>query len=100
MSGGYSLAVRHGLVIAVPSLAEHGLRGLHASAVAVGELSSCSSWALEHRLNSYGTQASCSSVCGIFWDQGSNMYLLHWQMDSLPLGHLGSPQQHSLSVPD
>ena len=28
---------------------------------------------------------------GIFPTQGSNPYLLHWQVDSLPLSHLGSP---------
>ena len=28
---------------------------------------------------------------GIFLTQGSNLHLLHWQTDSLPLGHLGSP---------
>ena len=27
---------------------------------------------------------------GIFPTQGSNLLLLHWQVDSLPLGHLGS----------
>ena len=30
-------------------------------------------------------------ACGIFLDQGSNLCLLHWQADSLPLGHQGSP---------
>ena len=25
---------------------------------------------------------SCSAACGIFTDQGSNPYLLHWQADS------------------
>ena len=34
---------------------------------------------------------SCSAACGIFLDQGSNPCLLHWQMDSLPLSHQGSP---------
>ena len=28
---------------------------------------------------------------GIFPNQGSNMHLLYWQQDSLPLSHLGSP---------
>ena len=28
---------------------------------------------------------------GTFPTQGSNLHLLHWQMDSLPLRHLGSP---------
>ena len=34
---------------------------------------------------------SCSIARGIFLDQGSNPYLLHWQVDSLPLSHQGSP---------
>ena len=29
--------------------------------------------------------------CGLFFDQGSNPCLLHWQTDSLPLSHQGSP---------
>ena len=49
--------------------------------------------------NSCGTQASvvvahglsCSMACGIFPDQGSNPCLLHWQADSQPLHHQGSP---------
>ena len=31
---------------------------------------------------------------GIFPTQGSNPRLLHWQVDSLPLHHLGSPDYH------
>ena len=34
---------------------------------------------------------SCSAACGIFPDQGSNPCLLHWQADSQPLRHQGSP---------
>ena len=34
---------------------------------------------------------SCSSACGIFLDQGSNRCLRHWQADSSPLSHQGSP---------
>ena len=34
---------------------------------------------------------SCSTVCGIFPDQGSNLCPLHWQADSQPLRHQGSP---------
>ena len=52
---GYSLAVVQGFLIAVYSLdAEHRLYGAKASAVAACGLSSCSSCALEHRLNSCG----------------------------------------------
>ena len=34
---------------------------------------------------------SCSVACGIFPDQGSNPCPLHWQADSQPLCHQGSP---------
>ena len=40
---------------------------------------------------------SCSEACGIFPDQGSNPCLLHWQADSQPLRHQGSPQGRFLS---
>ena len=36
---------------------------------------------------------SCSAACGIFPDQGSNPCPLHWQADSQPLRHQGSPEQ-------
>ena len=51
--------------------------------------SSCSTWALEHRLKDCGL--SCSAAYGIFPDQGSSPYLLHWQAGSLPLSHQGNP---------
>ena len=35
---------------------------------------------------------SCSSACGIFLDQGLNPCTQHWQVDSYPLCHLGSPE--------
>ena len=31
---------------------------------------------------------------GIFLSQGLNLSLLHWQVDSLPLSHQGSPQMN------
>ena len=34
---------------------------------------------------------SCSAVCGVFPDQGLNPCPLHWQADSQPLRHQGSP---------
>ena len=34
---------------------------------------------------------TCSAACGIFPDQGSNPCPLHWQADSQPLCHQGSP---------
>ena len=38
---------------------------------------------------------SCSVACGIFSDQGSNPCPLHWQADSQPLRHQGSPALHT-----
>ena len=57
-SRGYSLVVVCRLLIAVASLvAEHRLQSARASVVAAFGFSSCSSWAVEHRLSSCGTQA-------------------------------------------
>ena len=38
---------------------------------------------------------SCSAACGISPDQGSNLCPLHWQADSQPLRHQGSPRLSS-----
>ena len=54
-------------------------------------LRSCSSQALEPRLSSVACGLSCSTWCGIFLGQGSNLCPLHWQVNSLPLSHQGSP---------
>ena len=40
---------------------------------------------------------SCSAACGILPDQGSNLCPLHWQADSQPLRHLGSPEMNDLN---
>ena len=40
--------------------------------------SSCGSWAWEHRLNSCGTECSCSEASEVFLDQRWNPCLLHW----------------------
>ena len=40
---------------------------------------------------------SCSAACGIFPDQGLNPCPLHWQADSQPLRHQGSPEAQSLN---
>ena len=34
---------------------------------------------------------SCCKACGVLPDQGSNLCFWHWQADSLPLSHPGSP---------
>ena len=39
---------------------------------------------VEHKL-------SCLMACGIFPGQGLNLCVLHWQADSYPLRHQGSP---------
>ena len=54
------------------------------SVVEAPGLWSTSSVVVAHRLN-------CSEACGILLDEGSNLCLLHWQTDSLPLSHQGSP---------
>ena len=64
-------------------------------------LSSCSSQALGHRLNSCGACGSGASLLHSMWDlphQGSISCLLHWQADSLPLSHQGSPRGRFLST--
>ena len=41
---------------------------------------------------------SCSAACGIFPDQGSNPCPLHWQADSQPLCHQGSPPFFNIRI--
>ena len=41
---------------------------------------------------------SCSTACGIFPDLGSNPCPLHWQADSQPLRHQGSPSRHGFDL--
>ena len=82
----------HGLLIAVASLVAElrlQVRGLqqlwHAGSVVVARgLQSTGSVVVAHRL-------ICSAACGIFPDQGSNPGPQHWQVDSQPLRHQGSP---------
>ena len=69
-----------GLLTAVVSLAaERRFEGAQAS-----EVQRTGSVAVPHRL-------SCSTVCGIFLDEGSILSLLLWQVDSLPPSYRGSP---------
>ena len=82
---GYSLVAVHGLLLAVASLvAEHGLQDTQVSVVAAPGVQSTGSVVVVLEL-------SCSAACGIFPDQESNPCLLHWQADSSPLSHQGSP---------
>ena len=88
----YSLVAVHSLLVVLVSfIAEHRLYGKRASVGATRGLSS-----VGPRLQSTGSIVaahglSCSAACRIFPDQGSNIYLLYWQDDSLPLSHRGSP---------
>ena len=53
-----------------------GFSWFGAQAPGLRGFSSCSCWALEHRLDSCGPGAQCSVACGIFPDQGLNLCLL------------------------
>ena len=72
------IAVRRPLTIAASLVAEHRLQtrstGSRRTASAI----------VAHK-------PSRSAACGIFPDQGSNPCPLHWQADSQPLRHQGSP---------
>ena len=83
-SRGYPLAVVCRLLVAL-LIAEHRFWGSRASVRLVGLV------VVTPRLQSTGSRVvvhgiSCSTACGVFLDQGSNLScLLHWQVDSLPL---------------
>ena len=89
---GYSLVAVCRLLIMVTSLvADHGLQGTWLrqlqysdSLVVVPRLSSIGSIVAAHGLN-------CSAACGILLAQELNLCLLHWQANSYPLSHQGSP---------
>ena len=71
---------------------EHRLRGRRASVVAAGGsagVAAPSLWNASSAVALHGF--SCSAACGIFPNQGSNPRSLHWQADSYPLDHKGSP---------
>ena len=88
---GSSLVAEHGLLIVVTSHCRAQALGAWASVVAAHGLSSWGSQALEHRIVVVAHKLSCSPAYGIFPTQGSNPRLLHWQADSVPLCHQGSP---------
>ena len=62
-------------------------------AVARG-LSGCVSRALDTASILVVHRPSCSVACRILLDQGLDLSLQHWQVDSLPLRHQGSPPAH------
>ena len=85
------------------------MRGLSLVAASGGHSSSqCAGLSLSRPLWSTGSRRagsvivargpSCSAACGIFPDQGSNPCPLHWQADSQPLCHQGSPLTPFLST--
>ena len=71
-------------------------------------ISNCGSWAQQLWLPGSRAQTpqvrhtglGHSTACGTFLDQGSNSCLLHWQPDSLPLSHQGSPRFYMLLTKD
>ena len=67
-------------------------------ALGLSGFSSCSGLqfrALEHRFSSVAHRLSGPTARGIF-NQGPNSCLLHWQTDSLPLSHQGSPTKWNI----
>ena len=83
-SKGYSLVAVHRLLAAMAPFVENGLSVTRASVIAAPGLQSPSSVVVAKGLR-------CFTACEIFLDQGLNLCLLHWQVDSLPLSHQGSP---------
>ena len=93
-----------GLLVFVWGLSLVVASGGHSSSRCGGRSSSrCAGLSLSRPLPLWGTGSrrtgsvvvahgpSCSAACGIFPDQGSNPCPLHWQADSQPLHHQGSP---------
>ena len=84
--GGSSLTVVCGLLTEGASLvAEHRLWSTWAPAVAVCGFSSCGSRASSTGSIFVAHGLICSVACGIFPDQGLNLCLLNWQVNSLLL---------------
>ena len=67
---------------------------VHVLLIAVASLG-CGAWALGAWASVVVAHGlSCSVAWGIFPDEGSNPCPLHWQADSEPLCHQGSPAHH------
>ena len=72
----------HRYAWAFSSCSERGLLFL-ATCSQGGGFSCCRAWALGREGTvSVARGLSCSEACGIFQDQGSNRFPLHWQADS------------------
>ena len=85
-AGAALLQLRRFLTVMASLVAKHKLQehGLPSSAVVAPGLQSTGSGVVPLGL-------SCTVECGIFPDQGLNLCLLHWQMDSYVLYHQGGP---------
>ena len=105
-SGGHSSSRCAGLSLSRPLVAEHRLQTCRLSRCGSRAQLLRGMWDLPSLsrpllLRSTGSRRagsvvvahgpSCSAACGIFPDQGSNPCPLHWQADSQPLRHQGSP---------
>ena len=77
--------------VVAAQVVELGRWSMRASVVAALRLRRHSSQAPELGLGSCGTWLKCPIASEIFLEQGSNPCPLHWQADSLPLVHQGSP---------
>ena len=97
--GFFSSCHTQGLLSSCGTQASHcsGFSCFGAQALGQRRFSGCGTWTQQLWLLGSITQAQklwcmgCSSMArGIFSDQGSNLCLLHWQVDSLPLSHQGS----------
>ena len=73
------------------------LSGCSARVSQCGGLFCCRAWPLMHRLSSCGSWAYLLCSMWNLLEQGSNPCLLHWQVDSLPLSHQGSPESETVS---
>jgi len=84
--GDFSCCRAQALGTQASAVVAHGLQQLWLMG-----FSSCGLWSLECSSVVAAHGLSCSVVRGILLDQGLNWCLLHWQVDSLQLSHLGSP---------
>ena len=81
---GCSRVAAWGLTAAASVAVEHSLQGAQASVGLAHALSGCAArlWSTGFIVVAHGL--SCSAARDIFPDQGQNLSLLHWQVDSLP----------------
>ena len=73
---------------AVAACGSQGTRGQQSQRAALRAL----------RVSSCGNRLSCSMACEMFLDPGLNPCPWHWQVDSYPLCHRGSPPPFILNL--